>query len=74
MPFVLPPFVSPDAHNTEVKVEAPTAILDHEATLQSEVIVKDGRAEIYKGFVCLVSEATTSAWIPTLGLLHKKQN
>lgn len=56
MPFVLPPFVSPDAHNTEVKVEAPTAILDHEATLQSEVIAKDGRAEIYKGFICMPSE------------------
>lgn len=61
MPFVLPAFVFPDARRTEIKVEAPTAILDHEVTLQSEVTAKDGRAGIYKGSACLLNEATTSA-------------
>lgn len=56
-------------YTTEVKIEAPTAILDQEATLQLEVIAKDDRAEIYKGLGSVVNEATAPDLDPNFGFV-----
>lgn len=68
--FIFPPFLLTDACHAEVKVDAPTAILDHEAALQLKVVAKHDRAETYReGLRAVVAsitmmEATTPALNP----------
>lgn len=64
MSFIFPPFVLTDACNAEVKADAPSAILDHEAALHLKVVAKHDRADTYKGLGSPVMEATTPALNP----------
>lgn len=68
-PVFSPSLALPDTCNAAMKIGAPAALLDHEATLKLEEVAKDGGVETYRKLGTLVMEATTPALNSNSGLV-----